>query len=93
MIFSNKEIDKANKRMDRLDSIIHEYLRSQHKTMEYISEKLGCAPSTLWRYSSRVENFRKMPLDIFGGICRYANVSNEDLRYILGLPTGKADEN
>ena len=93
MFFSDREIDKTKKRMDRLDAVIHEYLRSQRKTMDYISEKLGCAPSTLWRYSRRVECFRKMPLDIFGGICRYANVSNEDLRYILGLPTGKADEN
>ena len=83
MIFSDKEIDKTRKRMDRLDAIIHEYLRSQRKTMDYISE----------RYSRRIEYFQKMPLEILGGVCRYANVSNEDLRYILGLPTGKADEN
>ncbi len=93
MIFSDKETDKTRKRMDRLDAIIHEYLRSQRKTMDYISEKIGCAPSSLWRYSRRIEYFQKMPLEILGGVCRYANVSNEDLRYILGLPTGKADEN
>ena len=87
-----KELDKTGKRMDRLDSIIHEYLRANRKTMEYLSEKLGCAPSTLWRYSRKTDCFRKMPIDIFGGVCRMANVSNEDLRYILGLPTGKADE-
>lgn len=88
-----KEIDKTEKRMDRLDSVIHEYLRANRKTTEYLSDKLGCAPSTLWRYSRKEECFRKIPLDIFGGICRMANISNEDLRYILGLPTGKADEN
>ena len=87
-----KEIDKATKRMDRLDAIIHEYLRANRKTVDYLSEKVGCAPSTLWRYSRREACFRKMPLDILAGVCRMANVSNEDLRYILGLPTGKADE-
>ena len=87
------EMIQAEKRMDRLDSVIHEYLRSNRKTVEYLSEKLGCAPSTLWRYSRRVEYFRKMPLDVIGGIFRIANASNEDIRYILGLPTGKPDEN
>lgn len=87
-----KEICKTAKRMDRLDSIIHEYLRANRKTVDYLSEKVGCAPSTLWRYSRREDSFRKMPLVILAGICRMANVSNEDLRYILGLPTGKADE-
>lgn len=87
-----KEIYKATKRMDRLDAIIHEYLRANRKTVDYLSEKVGCAPSTLWRYSRMEACFRKMPLDILAGVCRMANVSNEDLRYILGLPTGKADE-
>lgn len=87
-----KEICKVTKRMDRLDAIIHEYLRANRKTLDYLSEKVGCAPSTLWKYSRREYGFRKMPLDILAGVCRMANVSNEDLRYILGLPTGKADE-
>lgn len=87
-----KEICKTAKRMDRLDSVIHEYLRANRKTVEYLSAKLGCAPSTLWRYSRKEAYFRKMPLDILGGICRMANVSNDDLRYILGLPRGKADD-
>ena len=87
-----KEFCKATKRMDRLDAIIHEYLRANRKTLDYLSEKVGCAPSTLWKYSRREDSFRKMPLDILGGICRMANVSNDDLRYILGLPRGKADD-
>lgn len=94
MIFSEheKEFEKTQKRMDRLDAVIHEYLRSSRKTVEYLSEQIGCAPSSLWRYSRRVEYFRKMPLDILAGVCRYANISNDDLRFILGLPRGTADE-
>ena len=84
---------EINKRMGRFDKIIHEYLRSNRRTMEYLSEKVGCAPSSLWRYSRRVEYFRKVPLDILAGVFRMANVSNEDMRYILGLPTGKNNEN
>ena len=84
---------EINKRMDRFDKIIHEYLRFNRKTMEYLSEKVGCAPSSLWRYSRREEYFRKVPLDILAGVFRMANVSNEDLRYILGLPTGSRNEN
>ncbi len=86
-------MNDINKRMDRLDAVIHEYLRSNRKTVEYLAEKVGCAPSTIWRYRRRTEFFRKMPLDILGGIFRMANVSNEDMRYILGLPTGKVNEN
>ena len=84
-------MNEINKRMDRFDSVIHEYLRSNRKTVEYLSEKLGCAPSSLWRYSRRVEYFQKTPLVILGGVFRMANTSNEDIRYILGLPTGKED--
>lgn len=80
---------EIERRMDRFDRVIHEYLRSNRKTVEYLAEKVGCAPSSLWRYSRRTEYFRKVPLDILAGVFRMSNVSNEDLRYILGLPTGK----
>lgn len=95
VIFSEqeKELERIRKRMDRLDSIIHEYIRRNRKTVEYLSEKVGCSPSTLWRYSRRIGYFQKMPLNVLSGIFRMANASNEDIRYILGLPTGKADEN
>ena len=80
---------EIEKRMDRFDSVIHEYLRSNRKTVEYLADKVGCSPSSLWRYSRRIEYFSKAPLDIIGGVFRMANVSNEDIRYILGLPYGK----
>ena len=91
VIFSEqeRELEKIGKRMDRLDSIIHEYLRRNRKTVDYLSGKVGCSPSTLWRYSRRVDYFRKAPLEILSGIFLMANASNEDIRYILGLPTGK----
>lgn len=84
---------EIERRMDQFDRVIHEYLRSNRKTVEYLAEKVGCAPSSLWRYSRRVEYFRKVPLDILAGVFRMANISNEDMRYILGLPTGKSNEN
>jgi hypothetical protein len=80
------------KRMDRFDSMVHEYLRSNRKTVEYLAERVGCDPSSLWRYRRRIEYFRRAPLDIIAGCMRMANASNETVRYILGLPTGKADE-
>lgn len=81
--------DQDKKRMDRLDAVVHEYLRSNRRTIEYLTEKLGCSPASLWRYTRKVEGFCGMPLDIFASAMRMANVSNEDLRYILGLPYGK----
>lgn len=80
----------AEKRMDKFDSMIHEYLRSNRKTVEYLSRKVGCDPSSLWRYRRKVEYFVKAPLDIVAGCMRMANASNETIRYILDLPTGKS---
>ena len=79
-------------RMDRFDSVMHEYLRSRRKTTEYLAGQVGCDPSTLWRYRRKVEYFKRAPLDVVANCLRMANVSNENLRYILGLPTGKPDE-
>ena len=81
-------VDKLKRRMDRLDSVVHEYLRSNRKTVQYLSDIVGCAPSTLWRYCKKMECFQKIPLCILAKIFRMVNISNEDLRYILGLPTG-----
>ena len=86
VIFSDDE-----KRMDKFDAMICEYLRSNRKSIEYLAEKVGCNPSSLWRYRRRVEYFRKAPIDVIAGCMRMANASNETIRYILGLPTGKAE--
>ena len=77
--------EKAEKRMDRFDAVVHEYLRANKKSIEYVAEKVGCNPSSLWRYRNRVEAFQKMPFEILCGCLRLAHVTNEDLRYICGL--------
>lgn len=76
------------KRMDKFDAMIVEYLRSNRKTVEYLADKVGCDPSSLWRYRRKTEYFAKMPLNVVGGCMRMSNASNETIRYILGLPTG-----
>lgn len=97
VIFSeeDKEFQKLHRRMDRFDAVIAEYLRSNRKTVEELAKKVGCDPSSLWRYRRKEEYFKKAPLEIIAGCLRMANVSNENLRFILGLPTGRstADEN
>lgn len=85
-------MNEIEKKMDRFDSVVHEYLRSRKKTVEYLAKQIGCDPSSLWRYRKKVEYFKRMPLCILADCFRYANVSNEDIRYILGLPMGKSDE-
>lgn len=81
----DREEEKLRKRMDRFDSIVHEYLRANRKTVEELCDKIGCDPSSLWRYRRKVEYFRKAPLGIVSDCLRLANVTNENLRYILGL--------
>ena len=88
MIFQEYE-----KRMDRFDAVVHEYLRANRKSVEYLAEKAGCNPSSLWRYRHKEEAFRKMPLEVLATCLRQANASNDTIRYILVLPTGKTYEN
>ena len=82
---------EEEKRMDRFDAVICEYCRHNKKTVEYLAEKTGCSPASLWRYRTQVDSFHKAPLFVISGCLRMVNVSNVDLRYILGLPTGQRD--
>ena len=93
VIFSeeNKEQEKLRQRMDRFDSMICEYCRHYRKSVESVAERVGCSTASLWRYRTQVESFRKAPLDIVSVCLRLSNVSNEDLRFIMGLPTGQHD--
>ena len=86
------KVSDLERRRDRFDRVISEYLRSNRKTTEYLSDILGCSLSSLWRYRYTIQGFQKMPLMIFSDCARQANISNEDLRYILGLPTGLSNE-
>lgn len=93
VIFSEvaREEDRIRKRIDRFDSAVHEYLRSSRMTVDELAKRAGCNASSLWRYRKRPEYFRKAPLDVVACCLRLGNVSNENLRYVLGLPTGKAN--
>lgn len=82
-----------NKQRDRFDAVVNEYLRANRKTVAYLAERAGCNTSSLWRYRNKDLGFRKMPFEVFCTCMRQANVSNDDLRRIIGLPTGTRDEN
>lgn len=86
----DREQEKLRKRMDRFDSVIHEYLRSNRKTIEELSNRIGCDPSSLWRYRRKVEYFQKAPFDLICTCLRLAQVSNENLRYIMDLPMNRS---
>ena len=86
----DKELEKLRKRMDRFDSVINEYLRSNRKTIEELSNRIGCDPSSLWRYRRKVEYFQKAPFDLICTCLRLAQVSNENLRYIMDLPVNRS---
>lgn len=88
---SEKEREKLRQRMDRFDAIVCEYCRHNKKTVGDLAERLGCSSASLWRYRTQTESFQKAPLDIVSGCFKIANVSNQDLRYILGLPTGQSN--
>ena len=94
VIFSegNNEQEKLRQRMDRFDAVLCEYCRKYRKSVEQVAQKVGCSTASLWRYRTQVESFRKAPLDVVANCLRMANVSNQDLRYILGLPTGQHDD-
>ena len=87
------KLSDLERRRDRFDRVITEHLRSGRKTTEELSEQVGCSLTSLWRYRYTEQGFQKMPLSVFADCARYADISNEDLRVILGLPTGKRDEN
>lgn len=79
------------KRMDRYDAVINEWLRANKKSAEYFCDKIGTSQTSMWRYRTTVHGFMKMPMDIFSESLKYVNISNSDLRIILGLPTGLKD--
>ena len=88
---SDREREKIRQRMDRFDAVLCEYCRQYRKSVESVAQKVGCSTASLWRYRTQVESFRKAPLDVVAVCLRLSNVSNEDLRFIMGLPTGQHD--
>lgn len=89
---SDRKQEKLRQRMDRFDAIVCEYCRHNRKSVEELSEKLGCSSASLWRYRTKVKSFEKMPLEVAAGCFRLSSASNQDIRYILGLPTGVRED-
>lgn len=89
---NHKRTTDEEKRMDQLDAVIHEYLRANRKTIDDLADRVGCSSSSIWRYCRRPEYFRKAPLGVICEILKLVNVSNYNLRYILGLPTGLPED-
>ena len=77
--------DKLDRRRDKFDSIVVEYLRSKHYTTSDLAFQLGIDQSTLWRYRKKTSAFEKAPFAIITKTMQLANCSNETLRYICGL--------
>lgn len=89
----DEKYDQTKKRMDRFDRLVRDYLRTYRKSVDILAKKINCSPASLWRYRNHVESFERAPFDVICSCLRLFNASNEDLRYILGLPTGKCNEN
>lgn len=86
---SSRELERLISRMDRFDAVVVDYCRKYPYTMEQLAERLGCNTSTLWRYRKEPLYFKQAKFDVICRMLRFANVSNETLRMICGLPTGK----
>lgn len=93
VIFSEqeREREKLRKRMDRFDAVVSEYIRANRKSVEYVAQRAGCDPSSLWRYRRKEEYFKKAPFEVVCTCLRLANVPNETIRYICGLQNGRSE--
>ena len=76
---------KLDRRRDRFDAVVVEYLRSTHYTTSDLAFQLGINQSSLWRYRKKTSAFEKAPFGVITETLRLANCSNETLRYICGL--------
>lgn len=86
LYLSLKERQEAavERRMDRFDSVVTEYLRSSNTTAGELAFYVGIDVSTLWRWRNKPESFRKAPFITVADILRLAKCTNENLRYICG---------
>lgn len=82
---SDKAKAMIEKRMDKFDSIVVEYLRSSGYTVADLAYELGVDPSTLWRYRKQTNSFELAPFVIVTRVCQLAKCSTETLRYICGM--------
>ena len=77
--------DAMERRMDRFDSVVTEYLRSTGFTTADLAYELGIDVSTLWRYRNRVHSFELAPFSTITKVCQLAKCTTETLRFICGM--------
>jgi hypothetical protein len=81
----DQDLIKIEKRMDKFDSIVTEYLRSSGFTTDELAMKLGINKTSLWRYRKQPYAFAKAPFAVITKAMRLAKISNETMRYICGM--------
>ncbi len=81
-----KEQDRAKleRRMDRFDSVVTEYLRKNKYTINDLAFQVQINPSSLWRWRTKPQYFYVAPFGIITKILQIAGCSSESLRYICG---------
>lgn len=72
------------KRMDKFDSVVTEYLRSSKTSVTEFSARLGIDVSTLWRYRHKPDSFANAPFGIITNALKIAHCPGECLRIICG---------
>ena len=81
--------EAMERRMDRFDSVVTEYLRSTGFTAADLAYELDIDVSTLWRYRNRVHSFELAPFSTITKVCQLAKCTTETLRYICGMENSK----
>ena len=84
-----KQHELMERRMDRFDSVVTEYLRSTGFTAADLAYELGIDVSTLWRYRNRVHSFELAPFTTITKVCQLAKCTTETLRIICGMENSK----
>ena len=79
-----KDRARIERRMDRFDQVVTEYLRRNHYTAEDLSFQVKISPSTLWRGRKRPQYFATAPFATVTKILKVAGCTQEALRYICG---------
>jgi len=85
LIDKDQEVHRLEKRMDRFDSVVTEYLRRTNYTVNDLAFQLGIDKSTLWRYRKRPKYFSTAPFGTITKALKIAGCTTESLRYICGL--------
>lgn len=86
LIREREPMSLDDKRRDKFDQVVHEYIRRHpNETVESVAKKLGCNPSSLWRYRKQTDSFRKAPFDTICKMLIIAKVTKETLNLIIGI--------